>query len=104
MSRGTTKNRPPAMQCPHCRSKADIRTSKGLTRTYREISYRCQNDACGCQFVASLETIRVIVPSATPNPEVRLPFSNRGRPVPPMKPANDDMPAPANDDVMSDTG
>ena len=74
------------MQCPHCRSNADIRTSKELTATYREIRYRCQNDDCGCVFVASLEATRIVVPSARPNPEIRLPFLFRGKL---LTPAND---------------
>ncbi|MET0373624.1 MAG: ogr/Delta-like zinc finger family protein [Rhizorhabdus sp.] len=97
-------NKPPAMDCPHCGSGTDIRTSKGITRTYREVSYRCQNDDCGCIFVAALEAIRVIVPSATPHPEISLPFSTRARLGVPPKPANDDMPPAANDDAMTDTG
>lgn len=111
MIRPTNKTRPPAMECPHCGGKADIRTSKAMTATYREVSYRCQNDACGCQFVAGLETIRITVQSAQPNPEIRVPFSSRVRGMPPIRPANDDMPAPANDDAargaaepMTDTG
>lgn len=96
-------NRPPGMDCPHCGSSAAIRTSKYLTATYREVTYRCDNDACGFAWVAGLEAIRVIVPSIMPNPEVALPFSCRVRPTPPM-PANDDMPPAANDDAMTDTG
>ncbi|MEG3166638.1 ogr/Delta-like zinc finger family protein [Sphingomonas sp. LB3N6] len=96
-----TKHRIPGISCPHCSGPAGIRNSAALTATVRHIRYRCENDDCGHVFVAELQVIRTIVPSARPNPEVRLPFSNpnvgRTRPVP----ANDDTRTPANDDVAT---
>ena len=95
------KHRIPGIACPHCDSPALIRTSSALTTIVRHIRYRCENDACGHVFVAELQVIRTIVPSACPNPEVRLPFANpnicRTRPLP----ANDDNRTPANDDVVT---
>lgn len=96
-----TKHRIPGLSCPHCDGPAGIRNSAALTTTVRHIRYRCENDECGHVFVAELQVIRTIVPSACPNPEVRLPFSNpnvcRTRPLP----ANDDTRTAANDDVVT---
>ena len=96
-----TKHRIPGIACPHCSGPAGIRNSAALTTMVRHIRYRCENDTCGHIFVAELQVIRTIVPSACPNPDIRLPFSNpnicRSRPTP----ANDDNRTPANDDVVT---
>ncbi len=46
-----------------------------MSRTMREITYRCENDECGHVYVATLEVVRTIVPSAVPNPDVSIPLS-----------------------------
>lgn len=98
----THKHRVPGMDCPHCKTPAEVRTSAAQTAIVRHIRYRCQNDECGHVFVAELAVIRTVVPSACPNPEVRLPFSNPNRsPKRPTSPANDDTPTPANDDALT---
>jgi len=95
----------PGLECPHCGGKATCRTSKPISRVFRELYYRCPNDACDFQFVATLEVSRTLRPSLAPNPEVHVPFSDH---VLPPKPANDDtpfkLPNPANDTTMSETG
>ncbi len=37
----------------------------------------CLDPFCGCTFVAHLETVYILSPSAKPNPEVQLPVSPR---------------------------
>ena len=77
------------LACPHCRSACDVRTSRELTPLCRETYYQCTNVFCGCTFKAQMAIICMIVASATPNPEIRLPLA------PSIKP-----PAPANDDGL----
>lgn len=104
-SRRPEKHRAPSIRCPHCNGRTDVRTSKTLSPTYREISYRCASDECGFAFIAGLSVLRTVRVSATPNPEIQLPFSSQ---LQPPKPANDDVPfrvaRPANDTTMSETG
>lgn len=54
--------------CPHCKSTAIIRTSKDMTALTRELRLQCSNVECGHTFVAIVETVRTISPSATPDP------------------------------------
>ena len=60
------------MACPHCGGPARIRTSRSLTRTYRQISFQCLDAACGHTFGAELTVTHTISPSARPNPDVQL--------------------------------
>jgi hypothetical protein len=57
--------------------KSRARTSKPLSATMREISYQCVDPECGHTFVAQLEVVRTISPSAKPNKDIRLPISPR---------------------------
>ena len=63
------------MRCPHCHSKAVVRTSRELTPTLRQANYQCENLTCGCAFVAHLEVVRELVPSIAPNPALNIPLS-----------------------------
>lgn len=63
------------IRCPHCESKANVRTSRQETRTLRSLICRCTNVLCNFTFVASFEAIQTIAPSATPHAEVDLPRS-----------------------------
>lgn len=60
----------PAMKCPHCRTLGRIRSSKELSPLLREIYYQCDDLDCGHTWVASLEAIRTLSPSAKPNPAI----------------------------------
>lgn len=80
----------PAINCPHCETRAIVRSSQQMLPTYRELRLRCDNDACGHTFVADLTITRTIVPSKMPNPAIHLPRAK-------LAPANDDMPIAAND-------
>lgn len=82
----------PSITCPHCQSVAAIRTSESVSELLRQLRFRCENDECGHVFAADLVVVRTIVPSARPNPLIRLPFGRTART------ANDDTPIPANDD------
>lgn len=69
-----------------------MRDSVRVTDLVRELRLNCTDDDCGHTFVAQLSIIRTIRPSYRENPSVRLPFGEwRSRP------ANDDVPEPAND-------
>ncbi|MCD2163815.1 ogr/Delta-like zinc finger family protein [Comamonas koreensis] len=61
------------IRCPHCETKANVRTSEQQTRTMRSLICQCTNAFCAYTFVASLEAIRTIAPSAMPHPEIDLP-------------------------------
>lgn len=63
------------IRCPHCGSAAHVRTSRSLTPLYREQVYQCQNHLCGHVYLVGLEVLRTISPSATPRPDMRIPFS-----------------------------
>ena len=94
--------RQPSFDCPHCRSRAFVRSSAQVAPLVRELDYVCTNHHCGHTFVAQIEAVRTIVPSAMPDPTVHLPFGNRklGPKRLPV-PANDDVRVPANEDGPS---
>lgn len=69
----------PGMSCPHCKGAARARTSTPLSPIFREVTYQCLNDHCGHVFVCGLEAIRTLSPSAIPDPEIKLPFSQHVR-------------------------
>ncbi|MHA6717918.1 ogr/Delta-like zinc finger family protein [Sphingomonas sp. RS6] len=82
--------------CPNCQGSVTCRTSEQVTLTVREARLRCQNDECGCMFVAQIVAVRIVLPGLKPNPELRLPVGNW------REPANDDAPPPpANDDRVA---
>ena len=72
--------------CPHCRSRARVRTSREVTRTYRQLQLECSNIECGHTFAAELTVTHTISPSACPDPEIHL------RQAPPRNTANDNTP------------
>lgn len=63
------------IRCPHCDGRAITRSSRELSSTMREIYYLCLDPECGHAFVATLEIVRTLSPSAKPKSEVRLPIS-----------------------------
>jgi hypothetical protein len=44
-----------------------------------EITYMCKNPGCGHIFVAGLEVLRTLSPSAIPNPSVNIQLSKHVR-------------------------
>lgn len=69
------KNEGTRMACPHCDAQAEIRTSRLVSKTMRELIYACTNAECGHTFVATTEVVRTLSPSATPDPTVNIPLS-----------------------------
>ncbi len=69
------------IKCPHCKSTSRIRTSRDLSDLTREVSCQCDNVECGHTFVASIEAVRTISPSAMPNPLIDLQLSRRTLPL-----------------------
>jgi len=61
--------------CPHCEHKTRIRKTREFTPIYREITCQCLNDKCGCVFVCAITPVRILTPSAAPNPDVHIPLS-----------------------------
>jgi hypothetical protein len=57
-----------------------VRATRRLHNTYREVTYQCLDVKCSCSFVAALEVIRIISPSGTPNPRLKLSPKPRGIP------------------------
>lgn len=95
--------------CPHCKNSAQVRSSRALTPTYRQLYLQCGNVECGHTFAAELTITHTISPSACPDPEVQLRMApprrrhandnpdvaiaaSRGPEVPPVRAANDDDP------------
>jgi predicted RNA-binding Zn-ribbon protein involved in translation (DUF1610 family) len=64
-----------SIRCPHCDGKSITRSSRELSKTMREIFYMCMTPECGHTYVAQLEIVRTLSPSAQPNPAIELPFS-----------------------------
>ena len=63
------------IKCPHCNSRAIARSSREMSLTLREIVYMCIDPECGHTYVANLEIVRTLSPSAIPNLAVKLPLS-----------------------------
>lgn len=63
------------MQCPHCKQRAIARSSKHMSPVFREITFTCRNLQCGHVYVAGLEALRTLSPSAAPDPEIDIPFA-----------------------------
>ncbi len=82
--------------CPHCSSPAYIRSSRVITRTFKELRLQCSNiegdDPCGFAFVASLTIDRTLVPSMRPRAGVNVPMN-----MPRIERLPSGQPAPAND-------
>lgn len=66
----------PHFPCPHCGARTFIRNSERLSRTLREVTYQCKDVECGHTFVANVEAVRTLSPSAKPDPAVMLPISD----------------------------
>ncbi|WP_211461804.1 ogr/Delta-like zinc finger family protein [Collimonas silvisoli] len=68
-----------SIPCPHCRHRVRAAKSRTMSDMMKEITYMCQNPDCGHVFVASLEVLRTLSMSATPNPDVRIHVSQHVR-------------------------
>lgn len=85
-----------SLRCPHCETRARVRTSRQVTALVSDLNMACDNSECGHTFAAQIQIVRTISPSACPDPRVQLPVAP---PRAPMKrrfaPANDNGPAEA---------
>ncbi|HDR8929189.1 TPA: ogr/Delta-like zinc finger family protein [Burkholderia vietnamiensis] len=63
------------IDCPHCKGRVIARSSRYMSITLREIVFVCRDPECGHTFVANLEAVRTLSPSAKPNEAIRLPLS-----------------------------
>lgn len=62
-------------RCPHCLTRANARSSREMSLTFREVTYQCTNAQCGHTYVVNMEFARTLSPSATPNLSLNLPLS-----------------------------
>lgn len=69
------------IKCPHCKSTSRIRTSRDLSDLTREVTCQCDNVHCGHTFVASIEAVRTLSPSAMPDPMIDIQLSRRNFPA-----------------------
>jgi hypothetical protein len=63
-------------KCPHCRGPAKIRSSESITPLYRVLYFQCLDITCGHTYRAELTILETLVPSARPNPAIKLPLSS----------------------------
>ena len=61
--------------CPHCYSKAYIRTSEGKHIFLRICYVQCSNESCGWSGRAEFMITHELSPSGDPNPTVKLPVA-----------------------------
>lgn len=67
------------MPCPHCSNTVRAIKSRTLSKMFKEITYRCQNEECGHVFIAGLEVLRTVSLSAKPDYDVKIPISQHAR-------------------------
>ncbi|MWN89852.1 transcriptional regulator [Gilliamella sp. Pra-s65] len=65
------------MRCPHCRSKTIIRTSEEISPITRKQYRQCTNIYCCHSFVVLQSISATIVPSAMPDPNVKIPLTTK---------------------------
>ncbi|MCO6549585.1 MAG: ogr/Delta-like zinc finger family protein [Gilliamella sp.] len=65
------------MKCPHCRSKTIIRTSEEISPITRKQYRQCTNIYCCHSFVVLQSISATIVPSAMPDPNVKIPLTTK---------------------------
>jgi cytochrome c-type biogenesis protein CcmH/NrfF len=63
------------IRCPHCAAPSIAVASRELSRTLREVTYRCRDHRCRHAYVAQLEVVRTLSLSSLPAADVRLPIS-----------------------------
>lgn len=69
------------LPCPHCNNGVKALKSRTLSPLLKEITFRCNNIECNHVFVASLEVLRTLSLSNTPNYELKIPISKHARSV-----------------------
>ncbi|KGH12134.1 transcriptional regulator [Comamonas thiooxydans] len=50
-----------------------------MTKLMSERTYQCTNPECGHTFIALVEIVRTLSPSATPDPSINIPLSSHVR-------------------------
>lgn len=65
--------------CPHCGSYARIRTSEAQSNLSRITKYQCTNIECCHVWAEGSEVLYSIIPSACPNPTVKIPVRYKER-------------------------
>lgn len=79
--------------CPHCKSRALIRSSRELSALVREAYCQCTNLACGHTFKIVVEAVQTISPSAVPDQDPSIVARLNGHPLhPPPTPQRPCLP------------
>ena len=60
-------------KCPHCGGGAKLRSSEAITPLYRVMYFQCRDLTCGHTYRAEMNILETLVPSARPNPAIKLP-------------------------------
>ncbi|WP_061942221.1 ogr/Delta-like zinc finger family protein [Collimonas pratensis] len=68
-----------SIPCPHCHHRVRAANSHTMSDMMMEITYMCKNPECGHIFVAGLEVLRTLSPSAIPDPSVHIQLSKHAR-------------------------
>jgi hypothetical protein len=63
------------MACPHCGGRTRIRSSEGITPTYRNALLECLDADCGWRGKLDIVITTTITPSLQPDPRIRVPLS-----------------------------
>lgn len=66
-------------KCPHCGGPAKLRSSNAITPLYRVLYFQCRDMSCGHTYRAELAILETLVPSARPNPAIKLPIKQLSR-------------------------
>lgn len=67
------------MQCPHCDTRAKVRTSRSFEPLSKELRYVCENGDCLHSFVVEMKIVKTIHQSLSPRAGVDIPLSDRTR-------------------------
>lgn len=86
--------------CPVCGARAQIYTSRPVTRSTRELFFRCSNEQCDCSFRSLLSHANLIIDSRLPEghpdrlpPDADMPKLLRKVPPPTGDPRQMALPA-----------
>ncbi|WP_081775108.1 ogr/Delta-like zinc finger family protein [Methylobacillus glycogenes] len=70
-----------SLMCPHCGSTTKVRASRSLSALSRETFHQCDDHECGHSFKSITSVSLTIVPSMKPNPDIRIPLSEKVREI-----------------------
>lgn len=66
------------LNCPHCKLRLKIRTSRPVTALTRELYCQCENIDCAYTCKALVSILHTLTPSLNPDPGVHVPSGSAG--------------------------